>query len=326
MKICIYGAGAIGGFLGAELIHAGVEVTLISRGHHLKATRERGLTLVRDGETRVFRPACTDDPSTVGIQDYVIVTLKAYSGPAVGDTMQPLLGPETAVVTAVNGIPWWYFHGIDSPWRDHRIDSVDPGGRQWDGIGPERAIGCVVYPAAVVSEPGVIRHHDGDRFSLGEPNGERSARATRLSKLLIDAGLRAPVRPRIREEIWIKLWGNVAFNPISALTGATLEEICADPETRALARAMMFEAQRVAEALGVRFPIDVDARINGAAAVGAHRTSMLQDLELGRPMEIDALVGSVAELGRLVGLPTPILDAVLALIKQRARIAGCYSG
>ena len=326
MKVCIYGAGAIGGFLGAELALAGIDVTLIARGPHLQAMREKGLVLVKNGEPRIARPTCTDDPSEAGAQDYVIVTLKAHSVPAAVPAMQPLLGPDTAVVMAVNGIPWWYFYGIDGPWRDRRVEAVDPDGRQWDGIGPERAIGCVVYPAAEVVEPGVIRHHEGDRFTLGEPSGERSERVVRLSEAMIAAGLKSPVRPRIREEIWIKLWGNLAFNPISALTGAMLDAICTTPDTRALARAMMLEAQAVAEALGIRFPIDVEKRLDGAAAVGAHKTSMLQDLERGRPMEIDALVASVAELGRLVGTPTPEIDAVLALVRMRARLAGCYTG
>jgi 2-dehydropantoate 2-reductase len=324
MKVCIYGAGAIGGFLGAELALAGIDVTLIARGPHLAAMQEKGLTLIRDGETRVARPRCSDDPATVGPQDYVIITLKAHSVPAIVDTMQPLLGPDTAVVTAINGIPWWYFHNLDGPYRNHRVEAVDPGGKQWDGIGPERAIGCVVYPAAEVVEPGVVRHVEGDRFTLGEPSGERSERAGNLSKVLIAAGLKAPVRPRIRDEIWIKLWGNLAFNPISALTGATLDVICDTPDTRALAKSMMLEAQAVAEALGIKFSIDVEKRIAGTAAVGAHKTSMLQDLEIGRPMEIDALVTSVSDLGGLVGIATPQIDAVLALIRQRARLAGCY--
>lgn len=326
MKVCIYGAGAIGGFLGAELALSGVDVTLIARGPHLQAMREKGLALVKGGETRIARVACTENPAEAGVQDTVIVTLKAHSVPAAVPAMRPLLGPDTAVVWAVNGIPWWYFHGQDGPWRDRRIMSVDPDGTQWDGIGPERAIGCIVYPAAEVIEPGVIRHHEGDRFTLGEPSGEKTERVVRLSEALIAAGLKAPIRPRIREEIWIKLWGNVAFNPISALTGATLDTICTTPDTRALARAMMLEAEAVAEALGIRFPIDVEKRIDGAAAVGAHKTSMLQDLERGRPMEIDALVASVAELGRLTGVPTPQIDSVLALVRMRARLAGCYGG
>ena len=239
--------------------------------------------------------------------------------------MRPLLGPETAVVFAVNGVPWWYFYKLPGPFEDHRLESVDPGGRQWDVIGPQRAIGCVVHPAAEVAEPGVIAHESGDRFALGEPSGESTERVQRLSRLLIHAGLKAPVRPRIRDEIWVKLWGNVSFNPISALTGATLDVITGDPGTRAVCRAMMLEAQAIGETLGVRFGIDVERRIAGGAAVGAHRTSMLQDLERGRPMEIDALVCAVQEMGRLVGVATPTIDTVLALVIQRARVAGWTS-
>lgn len=326
MKICIYGAGAIGGFLGAELADAeAADVSLIARGPHLEAMQANGLALEREGARKVTHPTATDDPAELGVQDYVIVTLKAHSVPAVVDHMQPLIGPDTAVVTAVNGVPWWYFHKLEGPHEDKHLESVDPGAKQWDGIGPEKAIGCVVYPATEVSEPGVIRHIEGDRFTLGEPDGSRSERVQALSKALAAAGFKAPVRPRIRDEIWIKLWGNCSFNPISALTGETLEGICNDTETVAVVRRMMVEAQGIAEALGVKLAVDVDKRIAGAKAVGAHKTSMLQDLERGRPMEIDALVTAVQELGRMTGYETPTLDAVLALVKQRARLAGCYA-
>lgn len=323
MKICVYGAGAIGGYLGAELALSGADVTLIARGPHLAAMKQHGVRLQIDGEERVAHPVCTDDPAEVGPQDYVIITLKAHSVPAIVDVMQPLLGPDTAVVWAVNGVPWWYFHRLEGPWEDHRLESVDPDGSQWDKIGPERAIGCVVYPAAEVPEPGVIRHIEGNRFTLGEPTGEKTERVERLSKALIGAGLRAPVR-RIRDEIWLKLWGNLCFNPISALTLETLDVLATEPGTRAVARAMMTEAQAIGEKLGVRFAVDVDKRIDGAAAVGAHRTSMLQDLDKGRPMEIDAVITAVQEMGRLVDEPTPTIDTILALIRQRARVAGTY--
>ena len=323
MRICIYGAGAIGGYLGVQLALAGEDVTLIARGPHLEAMRENGLKLLIDGEERVAQPFCTDDPSEAGPQDYVIVTLKAHSAPVIVEPMQPLLGPDTAVVTAVNGVPWWYFYELDGRWRDHRLETVDPGGVQWDGIGPERAIGCVVYPATEVVEPGVIQHLDGNRFTLGEPSGEKTERVKALAGALIAAGFRAPVR-RIRDEIWVKLWGNLSFNPISALTLETLDTVATDPGTRAVSKAMMLEAEAIGDELGVRFPVDVETRIDGAAAVGAHRTSMLQDLERGRPMEIDALVSAVQEMGRLVGVPTPTIDVVLALVQQRARVAGAY--
>jgi 2-dehydropantoate 2-reductase len=324
MRICIFGAGAIGGFLGAELALAGEDVTLIARGPHLAAMQANGLRLIRDGRERVAEVRCFENAADAGPQDYVVITLKAHSVPGVVDQLAPLFGADTAVVWGVNGVPWWYFHGVEGSWRDRRLESVDPGGVQWNGIRPERALGCVVYPACEVVEPGVVRHIDGDRFTLGEPNGEKSPRAIAFSEALIRAGLKAPVRPRIRDEIWIKLWGNLCFNPISALTHATLDVIATDPETRAVARAMMLEAQAIGERLGVRFGIDVEKRIAGAAAVGAHKTPMLQDLERSRPMEIDALVSAVQEMGRLVEVPTPTVDIVLALVRQRAKVAGLY--
>ncbi len=324
-RIAIYGAGAIGGLMGARLTKTDVDLSLIARGPHLAAIRDNGLTMIEEDGTRETATVnATDNPADLGIQDYVIVTLKAHSVPAVVDAMQPLLGAQTAVVMAVNGFPWWYFHDLEGPWRDRRVESVDPGGSLWDGIGPERAIGCVVYPASDVPEPGVIRHISGDRFSLGEPSGERTERLDSLSQILRDAGFKAPIKPRLRDEIWIKLWGNLCFNPISALTHATLDIICTDPGTRAISRAMMLEAQAIGEALGARFAIDVEKRIDGGAAVGAHRTSMLQDLEMGRPMEIDALVTVVQELGIMTGIETPTIDMILSLIQQRGRMAGVY--
>ncbi|MGI1663858.1 2-dehydropantoate 2-reductase [Palleronia sp. KMU-117] len=325
MRICIYGAGAIGGYMGAKLARAGAEVALVARGPHLAAMRSKGLTLLEEGADPVTVPVrAAEDPADLGPQDYVIVTLKAHSVPAVVPAMQPLLGPATTVVSAVNGVPWWYFHGVEGPLAGTRLASVDPGDVQWTGIGPARVLGCVVYPAAEIAESGVVRHIEGNRFSLGEPDGSKSERALRLAEALTAAGLKAPVRPRIRDEIWVKLWGNLSFNPISALTHATLDVLCTDPGTRAVARGMMVEAQAIAEALGVKFPIDVDRRIDGGAAVGAHRTSMLQDLDAGRPMEIDALVTAVQELGRLTGHPTPTIDTVQALVALRARTAGLY--
>jgi 2-dehydropantoate 2-reductase len=324
MKICIYGAGAIGGFLGAELALAGADVTLIARGPHLAAMQANGLTLIRDGQRRTAKVRAYADPKDAGPQDYIFITLKAPSVPPIVPILQPLFGPNTSVVWGVNGVPWWYFYGLEGQWRDKRLESVDPGGVQWTGIGPDRIIGCIVYPAAEVIEPGVVQHVEGDRFSLGEPDGSKSERTTTLAHALVGAGLRAPVRPRIRDELWVKLWGNLSFNPISALTGATLEQMGTDPQTRAVVRAMMVEAQTIAEKLGVKFAIDVDKRIEGGVAVGAHKTSMLQDLERGRPMEIDALVGAVAEMGRLTGVPCPTVDTVLALVRQRALLAGCY--
>lgn len=326
MKICVFGAGAIGGYMGVKLAQAGADVSLVARGPHLAAMQDKGLTLIEEGQGAHTVPVtASDNPSDLGPQDYVIVTLKAHSVPAVVDKMQPLIGPDTTIVSGVNGVPWWYFHKVGGDLEGTRLASVDPGNAQWDGFGPDRVLGCVVYPAAEVAEPGTIKHIEGNRFSLGEPDGTKSDRAVALSKALMAAGLKAPVRPRLRDEIWVKLWGNLSFNPISALTHATLDVLCTDEGTRAVARNMMLEAQTIAEKLGVKFPIDVERRIDGGAAVGAHRTSMLQDLDQGRPMEIDALVGSVQELGRVTDTPTPTIDSVLALIKLRGRSAGLYA-
>ena len=324
MKVCIFGAGAIGGYMGVKLAKAGADVSLVARGPHLAAMQENGLTLIEEGKTTTVPVTASGDPAALGVQDYVIVTLKAHSVTPVVSKMAPLIGPNTTIVSGVNGVPWWYFHKLEGAHEGTRLDSVDPGNVQWDGFGPDRVLGCVVYPAAEVIEPGVIKHIEGNRFSLGEPDGSKSDRAQALSKILTNAGLKAPVRPKLRDEIWVKLWGNLSFNPISALTHATLDVLCTDEGTRAVARNMMVEAQEIAERLGVKFPIDVDRRIAGGAAVGAHRTSMLQDLDQGRPMEIDALVASVQELGRVTGVPTPTIDTVLGLVRLRARTAGLY--
>ncbi len=324
MKIAIYGAGAIGAHLGAMLARTEHEVSLIARGPHLKAMQENGLTFRSADETFTVHPKATDDPASLGPQDYVIVTLKAHQSGGVVDLMLPLLGPETAVVTCMNGVPWWYFYGLGGEHEGKTLETVDPGKKQWLGLGPERAIGCIVYPATEIVEPGVCQHIEGNTYSLGEPTGERSERAKALSQALIAGGLRAPVRTTIRDEIWVKLWGNLCFNPISALTHATLEDIGTDPGVREIVVRMMLEGQAVGEALGAKFKVSLDKRIAGAVAVGAHKTSMLQDLERGRPMEIDALVTAVAELGDIVGINTPTLDAVLALTQLRARTAGLY--
>ena len=315
MRICIFGAGAIGGYLAARLAAVGsAELSLIARGAHLEAIKARGLKLIEGGRETTHRLRAVSDATELGPQDYLLLTLKAHSVGAALPLIAPLIGTETTVVTMQNGVPWWYFHAVPGPLENTHIETVDPGGRIWDAIGPEKVLGCAVYPAAELASPGAIRHIEGTRFTLGEPDGGNSERALRLSEILTGAGLQAPVRTDIRRELWVKLWGNLSFNPISALTRATLEDIVANDGTRALARQMMLEAQAIAEALGITFPIDVDRRIAGAGKVGAHRTSMLQDLEAGRAMEIDALIGAVEELGRLTGKPTPSISAVLALV------------
>lgn len=322
MKICVYGAGAIGAYLGAELADAGCDVTLIARGPHLAAMQENGLTLEIGGETKNVRIECTDDPASAGPQDFVILTLKAHSVAPIVDQISPLLSPATPVVTAQNGILWWHFYALPGPWENHHLETADPGGRIWNAIGPERAIGCVVYPSCEIVEPGVVRHLEGNRFMLGEPDGTKSDRIRALAEAMSAAGLKAPIRTKIRDDIWFKLLGNATFNPVSVLTGATLEEMGTHPGVREVIKRLMTEVQNVAQAFGVRFPMDLEKRIDGAAAVGAHKTSMLQDYELGRPLELDALVASVAEIGRLVEVPTPTLDAVLALV--RLIVERCY--
>ena len=318
MRIAIVGAGAIGAYMGARLALAGEDVTLIARGAHLEAMQRDGLTLLstdRDGQelSEHASPHAVEAPEEAGPQDAVILTLKAHQVTEMAPRLAPMLGPDTTVVTAQNGVPWWYFYDFGDSLEGTRIASVDPGNVIWDAITPERVVGCVVYPATELIAPGVVRHLAGDRFSLGEPDGSRSPRARELSRAMIKAGLRTTVRRRLRHELWIKLWGNVAFNPISVLTGSTLAAICAHPATRAVVRDAMLEAQAVANALGEEFTIEVDQRIEGAAAVGEHKTSMLQDFERGRRLEISAIVGAVAELGRLTVVATPTIDTLLAL-------------
>ena len=318
MKVCIFGAGAVGGYLAVMLARAGADVSLVGRGPHLAAIDRHGLTLLAEGRELVSKLPATDEPASLGKQDVVIVTLKAHSIPGAVDGIRALLHRDTAVVSAVNGVPWWYFHGLDSAFGERHVESVDPAGAIWQGIGPERAIGCVVYPSAEVVEPGVVRHLSDNRMILGEPHGDRSERIVGLAALFLAAGIKAPIRARLRNDIWMKLWGNLAFNPLSALTHATLDVLATEPGTRAIAHKMMAEGQAVGEALGARFAIDIERRIDGAAAVGAHRTSMLQDLTLGRPLEIDAMVGAVQELGGLVGIATPTIDLIHTLLAQRA--------
>ncbi len=327
MRVAVFGVGAIGGYLAAKFAATGrVDLSIVARGDHLAAIRANGLRLIENGQETLHPVKATASSGELGAQDYVILALKAHSvGPTL-DQIAPLIGENTAVVTMQNGVPWWYFHGLGGPLDDTRLESVDPGGVVWERIGPGRVIGSVVYPAVEVDAPGVIRHVDGTRFSLGEPSGAKSERAKLLAQEFIAAGLQAPVREDIRSEIWVKLWGNLSFNPISALTGSTLAGIVADEGTQAAARAMMLEAQAIGEALGVKFLVGVDRRIKGAGDVGAHKTSMLQDLERGRPMEIDALVTAVQELGRLTGKPTPTIDIVLALVRRLAIERGCYGG
>ena len=324
MKVCIFGAGAIGGLLAIQLARAGAEVSLVARGAHLAAIRAKGLRLLIEGSERIERLPCSDDPAEFGPQDYLIIALKAHDIPATVDAMQPLLGPQTSVVTASNGLPYWYFHG-NVPFAGTKLETIDPGGRQWRILGPARAIGCVVFPAAEIAAPGVIRHEHGRKFPIGEPDGARTPRLERLRELLVAGDLDAPIRTDIRDEIWLKLVGNVCFNPISALTLATIDVVTTDPGTRAVCAAMMLETKAVGERLGLHLRVEITRRLDGAAALGPHKMSMLQDLERGRSLEVEPLVGVVHELGRLTGVPTPTVDTVLALIRQRGQIAGLAS-
>ncbi len=316
MKICIIGAGAIGGMLAVRLADSGAKVSVVARGTQLAAIRASGLTLIEaDGSRRQATMAADRDISTLGPQDAIILAVKAHQLADACEGVAHALAPEGFVVTAQNGVPWWYFEKLASAFAGRRVESVDPGGRIAAALPIDRVIGAVVYPAAEIERPGVIRHIEGLRFSLGEIDGVASTRATRLSEALRAAGFKAPVIADIRSEIWTKLWGNLAFNPISALTRATLAQICANEDTRLLAANMMREAQAVAEKLGVRFRIPLEKRLQGAAEVGDHKTSMLQDLEAGHAMEVDALVAAVAEIGRWTNTPTPHIDAVLACVR-----------
>ena len=322
-SICIFGAGAIGGYVGARLALKGeAEVSLVARGPHLAAMQANGLTLKQNGETHVVRPTVTDAPAELGPQDFIILTLKAHAVAAVIDQMQPLIGKDTAILFAQNGIPWWYFHKHGGPHEGRKLASVDPGRLIWDRIGPDRALGCVVWQAAEIEAPGVIAHHYGGRMPIGEPSGERTPRATELGRLLTSAGIKSPVRPNLRNEIWLKLWQNLSFNPVSVLTLGTLADLATDSGTRRVIRAMMVEAQEVGEALGVTFAVGIDERMDMAAKAGAHRTSMLQDVEAGRPTELEALLGVVIELGRVVKKDTPSLQLVYDLVKFRSTARG----
>ena len=332
MKMAVVGAGAIGGYLGAKLALAGEDVTFIARNRNLAAINANGFRLILADGSEQHAPTAraVQHMADAGPQDVVLLTVKAHQ---VGDLLpelrslfHPAGGPQTMVVTMINGIPWWYFHRLGGEFDGRPLDSVDPGGRIAAQIEPERLIGSVVYPAAELVAPGVVRVIEGNRFTIGELNGERTERIQALSAALIRAGFKAPVSKDIRSELWIKLWGNLSFNPISALTHATLEDLCRFPPSRALAATMMAEAQAVAERLGVLFKISLDQRIAGAEAVGAHKTSMLQDVEAGRPIEIEALVGSVVELGRITGVATPSIDAIYAATRLLAHTLAARHG
>ncbi len=328
MKIAVVGAGAIGGYLGAKLAIAGEDVTFIARNRNLEAINARGFRLILEDGSEQHAPTAraVQHMADAGPQDAVLLTLKAHQVRDVLPGLRELFGPQTLVVTMINGIPWWYFHKLGGEYEGRHLDSVDPGGVIDQHIERERIIGSVVYPASELVEPGVVKVIEGNRFTLGELDGERSERIEALSQAMMRAGFKAPVSRDIRSELWIKLWGNLSFNPISALTHATLEQICRFGPTRSLAAAMMREAQAVAEKLGVRFKISLEQRIAGAQAVGAHKTSMLQDVEHGRALELEALVGSVVELGRITQTPTPTIEAIYAATSLLAQTLAAQKG
>jgi len=321
MKIAVIGCGAIGGYVAAKLALAGEAVTVMVRGATLEAVRERGITLhMSDGCTHLAHDVtATSDYARAGAQDLVILAVKAHQLEAVAAQVPELFGSDTAVVTMQNGIPYWYFHRHGGALDGSIVRSVDPQGTISRLIPAERVIGCVVYPATELLAPAVVKHIEGDRFPIGELDGSVSERAQRISQCFTRAGFKSPVLDNIRAEIWLKLWGNLTFNPISALTRSTLAEICQFPPTRALAATMMTEAQAVAEKLGIRFRVPLERRIAGAEKVGHHKTSMLQDVEAGKAPELEALLGSVVELGQLTHTPTPHIDSVYALTHLLAR-------
>ncbi|MCH8105099.1 MAG: 2-dehydropantoate 2-reductase [Proteobacteria bacterium] len=328
MKVCVVGAGAIGGYLGVRIAEQGHEVSLIARGPHLAAIKAKGLTLRQNGdETNVSDVFATDNMTECGPQDVVLLTLKAHQITSVVDDLKTLFGPDTVMVALQNGIPWWYFQGIGGEYENRTVETVDPGGVLANTIDPKRIIGCIAYPAATIAEPGVIQHVEGDRFPVGELDCSESKRLKMVSDLFIEAGFNSRVLTDIRSEIWLKLWGNLTFNPISALSHSTLVDICQYPLTRELATTMMTEAQHIAERLGATFRVTIERRIAGAEGVGKHKTSMLQDVEAGKPLEIDGMLGVVIELGEMTGIDTPALKALYAcasLLNQKIQQESVY--
>ncbi|MFZ6712737.1 2-dehydropantoate 2-reductase [Undibacterium sp. TC9W] len=320
MKIAVVGAGAIGGFLAVKLAQAGHEVSVVIRGVNLQAVRENGMKLIMDdGSEHVANIFATDRIADLPLQDVVILGMKAHQVAAVAADIPALLGPESIVVTAQNGVPWWYFQKHGGDYEGRRVEAVDPGGVVTAHIDIDKVIGCIIYPACEIIAPGVIKHIEGNRFSLGEIDGSDTPRIRELADALRQAGFKTPISSDIRSEIWLKLWGNLSFNPISALTHATLVDICEFAPVRELVARMMREGQAIGEKLGVNFKVSIDKRIAGAAAVGKHKTSMLQDIEAGRPIELEALVGTVIEMGKITDTPTPNIEAVYALTALLAR-------
>lgn len=317
MNICIYGAGAIGCWIAAHLYDAGFKPNLIARGAHLKALQQQGLRISEGGKSRTIAVQAYGDQDDLPPQDAIIVTLKAHSITPALDHLKRLMHSTTVVLFGVNGIPWWFFHGLSASHAERTVKSVDPTGRIWTEIGPERALGSVIYPAVELSSPGNATHISGDRICIGEPNASTSERAEQLSEIFGSAGIRAPIRRNIRHEIWIKLWGNVAFNPLSVLTGATLDHLATNPGTQEIARNLMEETQAVGTYFGAKFGMSIQKRIDGAASVGPHKTSMLQDYLQGKPLESDAVLGAVIELAEIANIETPTIRMMQALLAMK---------
>jgi 2-dehydropantoate 2-reductase len=326
INICIFGAGAIGGYLGCCLSKAGANVSLIARGAHKEAIEKNGLRLISNQNSENFNLKVTDNPKELDTQDYIILAVKAHAISNIVTSLQPLLNNKTTVLSAVNGLPWWYFYKANSHTKleNSYIESVDPNGLIWNTIDPKRALGCVVYPACEIEKPGVIRHIKGNRFSLGEPDGINSERLRILSNLLIAGGLKAPQKKRIRDEIWIKLWGNCSFNPLSAITGASLDVIGNDLGSRMLITQLMEECQNVGQALGIKFNVSIEDRINGATLIIGHKPSTRQDIEMKRPLEIDPIMSAIIEIGQKLNIPTPMLKNINAILKLKADYLGLY--
>ena len=317
MKICIVGAGATGGYLGVKLINAGFDVSLVARGAHLTAMKKKGLTLIENDKEITCSPKCSDSMKELGKMDFIFITLKAYSINGLVKEISTMFDENTSVISAYNGIPWWYFFGAEGQFKNYRIKCIDPENIQWNVITPERIIGCVVYPATEIIEPGVIKHIEGNRFSLGEPNGAQTERISRISKAMARADLKAPVRKNIRQEIWMKLIGNLAFNPLSVITEETLDVLLLNEENKKTAYEAMKEATSIMDKLNVPMSISIDQRIEGAAKVGSHKTSMLQDYERGKELELDALVLAVKEIADLLGIKTPTIDRILHTVTEK---------
>ena len=325
-KICIFGAGAIGGYLGCNLSRAGANVSLVARGPHKEAIEKNGLMLISDDSQEKFDLTVSDNTKELEKQDYVIIAVKAHAIHSIVEDLMPLLHCNTTILSAVNGLPWWYFYQSNSNTilENSHINSVDPDGVIWKTLNPKRALGCVVYPACEIERPGVIKHIEGNRFSLGEPNGSHSERLKILSDLFIKGGLKAPQKKNLRDEIWIKIWGNCSFNPISALTGASLDIIGNDPSTRNLVRQMMEECQKVGEAIGVKFNVSIENRINGATSIKGHKPSTRQDIEMKRPLEIDPIMSAIIEIANKLNIQVPNIKHINALLKLKADYLNLY--